>query len=452
MICSRMSIFVCRSRVIMIIYSPTISHRLSYIADFIGRQLSGQPALLTDKQDEFIAATGPRINYSAARITPDETWIIPHGLLAEKGIQQQATDCFEWNGYTAFFKTGGDIPFDLFAAIFYLLSRYEEYHPHQKDMYGRYAHENSLAYKEGFLDKPLINNWLSELGRILQQTPLATGQTRFTFLPTYDIDEAYSFKYKEWWRSAGAVVKDLLLLRFRRISQRRRVLNGKEADPFDSYAWMEDLHRPYKVHPRYFFLVAAKNKGYDKNILPKQTALQTLLQHHAEKYSIGVHPSWQSGDDPSLLQKEKETIEKITRLKVTSSRQHYIRLNLPGTYRNLVDAGIREDFSMGYGSINGFRASVASPFYWFDLEKEQVTPLLLYPFCYMEANSFFEQKQSPLQALDEMHHYYNEVKKVNGLLITIWHNTFLGTDPLFEGWREVYAQFFKEAAGPHIQA
>lgn len=454
MICSRMSIFVCRSLALMIIYSPIISHRLRYIADFIGRQLTGQPALLTDRQDEFIATDGPRINFSAARITPDETWIIPHGLLTEKGIQQQATDCFEWNGYTAFFKTGGDIPFDLFAATFYLLSRYEEYLPHEKDIYGRYAHENSLAYREGFLNRPLINSWLEELKKMVRQKfPAFTiHHSPFTFLPTYDIDEAYSFKYKEWWRSAGAAVKDLLLLRFKRIAQRRRVLNGKETDPFDSYAWINDLHRPYKVHPRYFFLVAAKNKGYDKNILPKQTAMKTLLQQHAEKYSIGVHPSWQSGDEPALLQQEKETIEKVTQLKVTISRQHYIRLSLPRTYRNLVDAGIREDFSMGYGSINGFRASVASPFYWYDLETEQTTPLHLYPFCYMEANSFFEQKYSPLQALDEMHHYYNEVKKVNGLLITIWHNTFLGTDPLFEGWREVYAQFFTEAAGPHAHA
>lgn len=99
---------------------------------------------------------------------------------------------------------------------------------------------------------------------------------------------------------------------------------------------------------------------------------------------------------------------------------------------------------MGYGSINGFRASVASPFYWYDLEKEQVTSLLLHPFCFMEANSFFEQRATPEQALEEMRHYHREVKKVNGQLITIWHNTFLGMDPMYAGWKEVYARFVKE--------
>ena len=62
----------------------------------------------------------------------------------------------------------------------------------------------------------------------------------------------------------------------------------------------------------------------------------------------------------------------------------------------------------------------------------------------MEANSFFEQRSTPQQALEEMRHYFREVKKVNGMLITIWHNTFLGTEPLFSGWRDVYARFVKE--------
>ena len=85
---------------------------------------------------------------------------------------------------------------------------------------------------------------------------------------------------------------------------------------------------------------------------------------------------------------------------------------------------------------------MASPFYWYDLEKEEQTYLLLYPFCYMEANSFFEQKQTPQQALEEMLQYYQTVKSVNGTLITIWHNTFLGTDELYKGWRDAYYQFF----------
>ena len=406
----------------------------------------GKPFQLTDRKIEFIDYPGPRINYSAEMVADDEFWLQPHSLLSEQGIQQQMAGCFEVNGQKAFFKTGGDFPFDIFAASFYLLSRYEEYLPHQKDMYGRYAHENSLAFKEGFLHLPLINIWLQHFKEELNKRfpSFTTYHSPFIFLPTYDIDEAYSYKHKQWWRSAGAAVKDLLKGQFSRFSLRRKVLNNKEADPFDSYAWIDDLHRPYKLHPRYFFLVAEKTGKYDRNILPGETALQVLIKHHADKYNIGIHPSWQTGDDPSLIKKEIERLEHISTIKITASRQHFIRFTLPQTFRHLINAGIKEDFSMGYGSINGFRASVASPFYWYDLEKEETTYLLLYPFCYMEANSFFEQKKTPQQALDEMRHYYTTVKAVNGTFISIWHNTFLGTDKLFSGWREVYAQFVRE--------
>lgn len=432
----------------MIVYSISITNRLRYICDFVGNELTGKSFELTNNKEHFLNFSGPWINYSNEKITENEFWLQPHPLLFEKEHKQQDTKCFEVNSNKAFFKREGDFPFDIFAASFYLLSRYEEYLPHQKDQYGRYAHENSLACRENFLHLPLINIWLQYFKEKLKQKfpSFTIPHSLFTFLPTYDIDEAYSYKHKEWYRSAGAAMKDLMKGKLKKFRLRRKALNNKADDPFDSYDWIDNLHRPYNLKPRYFFLVPEKTGKYDRNILPNKTALQTLLKHHADKYDIGIHPSWQSGDDPSLIKKEIKTIENITKLKVTSSRQHFIRFTLPETFRQLIDAGIKDDFSMGYGSINGFRASVASSFYWYDLKKEETTYLLLHPFCYMEANSFFEQKLTPQQALEEIRLYYKVVKEVNGTLITIWHNTFLGSDEMFKGWREVYAEFVKEIA------
>lgn len=430
----------------MILFANTITHRLKYICDFIGTEITGESIPITDNVLSFAEHAGPKINYSDERLTQEELWIQPYLLLFEKNIHELQIDCFEIKGYKAFFKTNGDFPFDIFAASFYLLSRYEEYLPHQKDMYERYAYENSLAYKAGFLNKPLVNIWLQEFKALLQaQFPaLSTRSSTFNFLPTYDIDEAYSYKHKDWKRSAGAAIKDLLRGDWRRFRLRRKVLNNELADPFDSYEWIDNLHRPYQLKPRYFFLVAEQTGKFDRNILPKEIALHTLIRQHADKYDIGIHPSWQSGDDSLLIQQEKERVEHIIQKKIVASRQHFIRFTLPDTYRHLIESGIKKDFSMGYGSINGFRASVASPFYWYDLGTDQATYLLLYPFCYMEANSFFEQKYSSQQALAEMRYFYSEVKKVNGTFITIWHNTFLGTDKRFSGWRDIYARFVNE--------
>src|SRR6202171_1492397 len=99
---------------------------------------------------------------------------------------------------------------------------------------------------------------------------------------------------------------------------------------------------------------------------------------------------------------EVDELAKIIESPVKYSRQHYIRMTLPQTYRKLIDVGIEKDFSMGYGSSNGFRASIASSFYWYDLKAEKKTVLMLFPFCFMDATSFYENGLTPKAAFAEL--------------------------------------------------
>jgi hypothetical protein len=437
----------------VIIYANRITPRLQYVADFIGKEITGEPFQLTTDEFFFNDYDGPKINYGYETISNNELLIVNYSLLFEDSIRKQNISCFKLNDFPAFFRSEGDYPFDIFSAVFYLLSRYEEYLPHQKDMYGRYAHENSLAFKEGFQNLPLINIWLEDFKNVLKKKfPVLTPDgyrdhhSPFTFQPTYDIDEAFAFKNKELSKIAGGFARSFVNGEWSIVNERVKVLRGRANDPYDAYDWMDNLHEKNNLEPLYFFHVATEKGKYDKNILPSHPAMQQLINQHAEKYSIGIHPSWASGDDESLLAKEINTLESAAGKKITASRQHYIRFTLPHTFRRLIAAGITDDHSMGYGSINGFRASVASSFYWYDLEKEQQTDLLLHPFCFMEANSFFEQKYLPQRAYEEMMHYYNAVRAVNGKLITIWHNNFLGTYPLFSGWRDVYEEFVRQVS------
>ncbi|MBK7884918.1 MAG: polysaccharide deacetylase family protein [Chitinophagaceae bacterium] len=422
------------------IYAPTTSSRLVYICNFICKELIHVDFSIINDKEEFQNYNGIKINYSNEVINSEYFTIGNIGLLFEKNITSQKIECFETNQYKAFFKTiDSDFPFDIFSASFYLLSRYEEYLPHTKDEYGRYAHTNSLAFKENFLSLPLINIWVKDFAaQIKNKFSLFTFHfSPFTFTPTYDIDIAFSYKYKGLTRNIGGFFKAPSLNRI-------MVLLGLKKDPFDTYGWLNKLHKKYHLKAHYFFLVANRNKAYDKNILPHKKQMGRLIKSHAEYYSIGIHPSWQSGDDFNLLKKEKQCLEEITKFSVTSSRQHYIRFNLPEGYRKLLIAGITDDFSMGYGSINGFRASVASSFYWYDLEKEEQKNLRIHPFCFMEANSYYEQNFTPDIAYKEMLHYYNACKNISGQMITIWHNNFFGNDKEFVGWKEIYEQFIAQ--------
>lgn len=430
----------------LLIYTPTTSTRLSYIAHVLFKHVCKTSFTITTNRNEFATHTGPAINYSAETFNHAVIQVRPHTLLFESNIKLQDVSTFTWSGLKAFFKTGGDIPFDVFASAFYLISRYEEYLPHTKDEYGRYAHTNSLAFKEGFLHLPLVNLWMKELVNILQSKfpSFTIHDSRFTFIPTYDIDIAYAVKGKSTLRNLGGFYKEMFTGKLNQAVERANIHKGFTQDPFDTYAWLDDLHEQYKLKPVYFFLLAEKAKGYDKNLNPHSPEMQNLVRRHAGEYTVGIHPSWQSGDDEEILAKEIGILAAITGKPLERSRQHYIRMALPRTYRLLIQHGIKHEYSMGYGSINGFRASVVSSFNWYDIENETQTDLLVHPYCYMEANSYFEQKYTAEQAGDELQHYHDIVKSVNGQLITLFHNHFVTKQPQWLPWRNMYLVFLQK--------
>jgi hypothetical protein len=423
------------------IYAQTTSPRLQYITNFICKELLGISCEVLIDSEAFEKYKGAKINYS--NTSSSGLNLCSHPLLFENDIKEQTINCFEINEYKAFFKTANsDYPFDIFAASFFLLSRYEEYLPHTKDMYGRYAHTNALAYKENFLQLPLINIWVIDFAKKLKEKypaiKLKTNQ--FSFVPTYDIDIAFSFLHKGWLRNMGGFIKNPSL-------ERIKVLLRLKKDPFDNYDWLNEQHKKNNVHPVYFFLVAKKNGQYDKNILPHKNIMWQLIGKHSKKYTIGIHPSWQSGDNEKLLHQEITQLQAMqlnATHQITTGRQHYIRFNLPDGFERLLQEGITNDYSMGYGSINGFRASVASPFYWYNLKEEESTSLRIHPFCFMDANSFYEQKFSAAQAYAELLLYYLVCKKVGGTMITIWHNDFFSNAKQTIEWKNFYALFLQK--------
>jgi hypothetical protein len=411
----------------MYIFSEEITPRLRYVVNVL---FAGTEWVLTSSYADFYNYEGPKINYSKKKFTDKEFLIVPSGLLAESNIGRQNIYCSDWDGLKTFFQTNGEIPFDIFSACFYILSRYEEYLPHEKDSYGRFSHKESLAFKEGFLQVPLVDLWGQRLFNLLdgKSSGFRAPVSNFTFTPTYDIDIAYAYKGK-------GIVRKLM----NRFKSEQTVLNGK--DVFDVYDWLDELHDQYQLSPVYFFLLASQRGKYDKNLSPKSKELQQLIKNLSARYEIGIHPSWQSFDDETALHKEISSLSKFSQKEVNDSRQHYIHFTLPHTFQALINAGITNDYSMGYGSINGFRASTSSPFYWYDLMKEEATCLLLHPFCYMEANSFFEQQLSAEEAGKELQYYFEMVKQVNGNLITIFHNHFLTMQTQWQPWRKMYKAF-----------
>lgn len=433
------------------IYTDKTSERLSYILQFIFGEYFQNEFIIVTTLDHFTQANGLKINYTHKIIAEAHIQIKPTNLLFEKDISPQTIAMSTWQDLPIFFssKKESTIPFDIFAASFYLLSRYEEYLPHEQDEFGRYAHQNSLAFKNNFLDKPLIELWLlalrKEITTIDRQLELVLPSFQFT--PTYDIDIAFSYRYKSFKRTIGGYARDLSKGKIGALFGRFFSRMSLYKDPYDSYKFIEKTHEKYKLKGIFFFLVG-DNGPLDKNIPLHKKAMQSLIHRLAANNEIGLHPSYQSNEDKIKVQAEREALRKVLGEKIKTNRQHYIKFTLPQSFEHLILLGFEKDYSMGYGSINGFRASTSLPHFWFNIEKDSTTTLRLFPFCFMECNAKFEQKQDVETTKKEIEYYSQLVKKVNGHLILIWHNFSLGSDPLWKGWRALYLHQIEKSIVP----
>jgi hypothetical protein len=403
--------------------------RLNYILDYILKELCGIDYNIV--YDIHHNPVGPTIFYCQKLSVEQHFHIVAVGLLSENIVYTQDIKIGNWLGNATLFPIGkGSIPFDIFSASFYLISRYEEYLDHQKDKFGRYSHLDSIAFNKNFLHLPLVNIWARELQKIIIDTfpGLKVSSRVSRFLPTYDIDIAWKFKHRSFYRTLGGFVKSIVKGEFEEGFQRIKVLFGFEKDPYDVYEWLDALHLNYNINPEYFYLIANKIIGKDKNIHPSKKAYKDLIAKQSSINNAGIHPSWQSGDDVNVLKDELATMEKFTGKPVYKSRFHYLRFNLPNDYEKLIDLGIIEDYSMGYGTINGFRASVSTPFYWYNLKNETVTPLKIYPFCWMDATCYYQLHHSAKEAFEELSAFKNIVHQCNGDFIILSHNNFFSDE------------------------
>ena len=242
----------------MLIYTPRITSRITYIFQVVLETILKLKYELTNDIIQFEAYQGPKINYSSQKLA-DEFFIKKHELLSQVGIIDQDIQINFWNDLPIFFKNSDEqVPFDIFSASFYLVSRYEEYLPHIKDHYSRFTAKESIAYKNNFLDRPLINLWLKEFQKKLSERypSLNFSQQKFSYLSTIDVDNAYYFLEKGFVRTVASFIKSIVQLDIEMINYRKDVLLGKKADPYDTFDLQIELNKKYNIDVMYFVLLA----------------------------------------------------------------------------------------------------------------------------------------------------------------------------------------------------
>lgn len=431
----------------ILIYTHKTTPRVKYTFNLILKDCLGLEFTIINNIDDYKLYEGNKLSYTTQEVESD-FHIVACSLLFESGIKEQTIQMQNHEAYFKyFFKTyHSALPFDLFAASFYLVSRYEEYLPFMPDAFNRFEAENSLAYQYDFLNIPLVNLWISEFEKLLKNKfPLLNFTHKaYSFISSIDIDNAYKYQEKGVMRSIGGYLKSLVSFDKVDLVDRTSVLLGKEKDPFDSYDYQLEIQKKYKLKVIYFFLLGDYGVN-DKNHPSNNYGFQKLIKHLADYSLPGIHPSFGSNGNSKQVKIEINRLAKITHRDIFNSRQHFSMLKFPDTYFILQELGITDDYSMGYANFNGFRASYCLPFYWYDLDDELETNLKIHSYCLSETTLRYKDKATPGTVAEFAKPLIDEVKKYNGELITIFHNDTMGTAQDWIDWRYVYEDIVKLA-------
>jgi hypothetical protein len=424
----------------LLLYSPVTGPRLTYIAGHLALEILGVDIIFTESIQEARSSALPLINYSPLEI-PGAVNILPHGLLEETGICRQKPEIrYVGNIPVIFYSENNlDIRFDVFAASFYLISRYEEYLPFRKDVHGRFPFRESLMSETLPFDLPLIELWASILkDTIIKQYPRVTfPEGRYKFIPTIDIDIPWAYSNRGFLRTSGGFIKSVMKGDAVSFKSRFNVLFRGRKDPYDTFGKIEKIHSQFGLSPVYFFSVGRWGR-YDKNVSPANPQYRHLISSIAGRYESGVHPSYNSFDHQDVLKNEINEFSGITGTPAFRSRQHFLRLRLPESYRLLTENGISEDYTMGWAETAGFRAGTCNPFMFYDLEKESVSTLKIFPFQIMDGSLRDYLNLDPDQASELACRIARKVREVNGTLITLWHNETFSGSRRWENWDRVY--------------
>ncbi|MEP2936739.1 MAG: polysaccharide deacetylase family protein [Gilvibacter sp.] len=423
----------------LLIYVPKITQRVTFTFKHICGKILGLEFSCTDTIEAFVAHSGPKMAYGP-QATGSAFYVKSQGLLFDQGVADVEIAVKPWGDTVGFFATSeaSNLPFDVFAASFYLLSRYEEYLPHVKDEMGRYPASESLAYKEQFLSQPVVDIWAYKFYDALKANFDSLPQPRegFSIHNVIEVSEAYRYKNKGFLRSIAGFGSDIGRFRIKSIAQRTRVMLSLTRDPFDIFDWLIKTAQKGGAAFTVLFQIGDYSK-YDYNISQHKKQHISLIKSVADYTKVGLRISHMATGDLTVLATEKKRIENIIHRPLAHTVNASGILRIPELPRALVDLEVAQNLSMGYPEKLGFRAGTCTPFYFYDLDFESQSPLLLVPFAASsEALSTYpeDERIAKVETLKET------VSRVNGQLVTVFSNSDFSATLPNRIWRKLYSE------------
>ena len=324
---------------------------------------------------------------------------------------------------------------DLIASAFFLLTRYEEcVRRGVRDQFGRFPGRESLPYRAGFLRRPVVEECGALLRRLLRRAgrdvPEPFPGFRHVYL-THDVDQIWT--WDNYYRAARSALKRVLTGKPEKLRPLLSVWNYKKYDPVSTFPWLTRMDGAVRgtlgaerCTPVYFFMGCVKKTTYDFEYLTNPSRAADLVRYlKANRSEIGYHVSYAASQDMRLAKGEIARIRELAGRPVVLSRNHMLSSREPEDYRVLLDAGITDDFTMGYADAAGFRLGTCRPVRWIDPARRELTGLTLHPMtvmeCTLDAKDYMDI-QDEEEAFAVVRGLLEEIHRHGGEAVLLWHS------------------------------
>lgn len=334
---------------------------------------------------------------------------------------------------------------DLFAGVFFMLTRWEEHVLPDRDAHGRFPATASLAYRAGFLSRPLVDEYAGLLAGLLARTgcPFVPKRQGFRVIPSHDVD--FLLRYPRLDLALRSFASALLKRRdpagaFRFLKEYGSIRKGTTRDPFDTFDWLMDVSEAAGTKSRFYWMSGGRTQHDNNFRIGSAAARKTLARIRERGHIIGFHPSYDAYRDDGLFLQEKKALEMAAGMSVSEGRQHYLRFEVPYTWRVWERAGMALDSTLGYGDHEGFRCGTPCEYTPFDVLERRPMKLRELPLIAMDVTLKGYRRLAPERAFEVMRGIAEECRAVDSPMALLMHNSSLsGTE--WAGWPEGYRDF-----------
>lgn len=418
----------------LLIHTEKVTSRLDYAFKHICSRILGVKVQFVSVIEEFISHTGPKLSYGKQPMG-NELFFKAQGLLTQQGLDDIEINVQPWGETIGFFPVGekSAMEYDIFAATFYLLSRYEEYLPHVKDEMGRFPASESLAFKENFLEFPVIDIWALKFKQVLlnQFPSIQFPSRKYEIHHLVEAVQPFAYSQRGFLRNFTGFIRDFGNVRVKHVLSRSRVLLNLRKDPFDTFQWILDSAKKENTKLTVFFLLG-EAFHFREDLNTNREKFRLLVKLVNDYTEVGLVFSYHSLRDEERLKNEKKQMEELTHRPLESSMNDKNLVNLPHNYRSLLEVEVKKDMTMVYDNHLGFRASTCTPFLFYDLDYEIKTPLIVHPIA--GKTKALEEKK-PGEKESEIQKLLHTVKKVNGTFsILLSNRDFTAKDTFWKGY------------------